>query len=173
MAEFGRLDILVNNAGTGVMAPIEEIAAEDVDRVLHVNVRAPYLACQAAAAHLGEGGRIVTIGSCMAERVAFPGASLYATGKAALTGLTKALAREYAASGITVNPIPPSGIDTPMSRDSQAAGHLPDSATMARAIPVGYLGDGDDIAATCAFLCSEEARFITGQVVGVNGGSVI
>ncbi len=125
MAEFGRLDILVN-AGTGVMAPIEEIAAEDVDRVLHVNVRAPYLACQATAAHLGEGGRIVTIGSCMAERVAFPGASLHATGKAALTGLTKALARELGPRGITVNLVHPGPIDTEMNPGGRAERRIPE-----------------------------------------------
>lgn len=117
-------------------------------------------------------GRIVTISSSSAQRGS-PKMVHYTASKGAVIAMTKALAREYAQCGITVNTIPPSGIDTPMSRASQAAGQLPDNETMARAIPVGYLGSGEDIAAACVFLCSEQARFITGQVLGVNGGAVI
>lgn len=87
--------------------------------------------------------------------------------------LTKSLAREYAANGITVNNIPPSGIETPMQHQGQAAGYLPSNEQIASNIPVGYLGTGADIAAAVGFLCSEEARYITGQVLGVNGGSVM
>ncbi|WP_344340515.1 SDR family NAD(P)-dependent oxidoreductase, partial [Kitasatospora putterlickiae] len=112
---FGRLDILVNNAGAGFIGPIEETGPADVDRVLGVNVRGPFLFAQAAAAHLTEGGRIVTIGSCMAKRAAFPGGSLYSTSKAAMIGLTKALARELGSRGITVNVIHPGPIDTDMN----------------------------------------------------------
>ena len=87
--------------------------------------------------------------------------------------LTKSLAREYAEHGITVNNIPPSGIETPMQHRGQAAGYLPSNEQMASAIPLGYLGTGADIAAAVGFLCSEEARFITGQTLGVNGGAVM
>jgi 2-hydroxycyclohexanecarboxyl-CoA dehydrogenase len=87
--------------------------------------------------------------------------------------MTKALAREYAPFGITVNSIPPSGIETPMQHQSQADGDLPSNDVIASSIPLGHLGTGDDIAAACAFLASEEAGFITGQILGVNGGSVI
>ena len=97
----------------------------------------------------------------------------YAASKGAVIALTKSLAREYAASGITVNNIPPSGIETPMQLQSQAEGKLPSNEQMAQNIPVGHLGTGDDIAAAVGFLCSEEAGFITGQVLGVNGGAVI
>ncbi|MFD0656280.1 SDR family NAD(P)-dependent oxidoreductase [Thermocatellispora tengchongensis] len=113
--EFGRLDILVNNAGAGVLGPVEGLTLDDVDRVLAVNVRGAFVAAQAALAYMEDGGRIVTIGSCLAERVAFPGATLYATSKSALTGLTRALARELGPRGITANLINPGPIDTDMN----------------------------------------------------------
>jgi 2-hydroxycyclohexanecarboxyl-CoA dehydrogenase len=97
----------------------------------------------------------------------------YATAKGAVITLTKSLAREYASSGITVNNIPPSSIDTPMSRQWQAEGRLGSAEQMAKLIPIGRMGSGDDIAAAVGFLCSPEAGFITGQVLGVNGGSVM
>ena len=87
--------------------------------------------------------------------------------------LTKSLAREYAAHGVTVNNIPPSGIETPMQHQGQAAGYLPPNEQIAANIPMGRLGTGADIAAAVGFLCSEEAGFITGQVLGVNGGAVL
>jgi len=87
--------------------------------------------------------------------------------------LTKSLANEYASMGITVNNIPPSGIETPMQRQSQAEGRLGSNDVLASRIPMGHLGTGDDIAAAVSFLCSEEAGFITGQVLGVNGGAVM
>jgi 2-hydroxycyclohexanecarboxyl-CoA dehydrogenase len=97
----------------------------------------------------------------------------YAASKGALLSLTRSLAREYGTAGITVNNIPPSGIETPMQRQSQATGHLPSNEQMAASIPIGRLGSGDDIAAAVGFLCSEEAGFITGQTLGVNGGAVM
>lgn len=104
---LGGLDVLVNNAGVGVLGPLENLALADVDRVLAVNVRGVFLASQAAAARMASGGRIVTIGSCMAQRVPGPGGTLYAMSKSALTGLTKALARELGARGITANIVHP------------------------------------------------------------------
>lgn len=97
----------------------------------------------------------------------------YAAAKGGVIALTKSLARELAPFGITVNCVPPSGIETPMQHRSQAEGHLPPNDVMAQAIPLGHLGTGDDIAAACAFLTSEAAGFVTGQVLGVNGGSVV
>lgn len=165
VAEFGRLDVLVNNAGTGVLAPIGEIAAEDVDRVLHVNVRAPYPACQAAVAHLTEGGRIVTIGNCMAESVAFPGGSLYATSKAALAGLTKALARELGPRGITANLVLPGPTDTDMNPADGPGAEAQRSLTA-----LGRYGRPEEIAATVAHLAGTAGRYITGASVAVDGG---
>ncbi|MBP0451533.1 3-oxoacyl-ACP reductase FabG [Kitasatospora sp. RG8] len=162
---FGRLDILVNNAGVGVLGPIEELALDDVDRVLEVNVRAPFLFAQAAGAHLTEGGRIVTIGSCIAKRVAFPGASLYAASKAATIGLTKALARELGPRGITVNVIHPGPIDTEMN---PADG--PSAEFQAGLTALGRYGSGADIAATVAHLAGEDGRYISGAEIAVDGG---
>ncbi|GAA3647680.1 SDR family NAD(P)-dependent oxidoreductase [Streptomyces chitinivorans] len=164
-AEFGRLDILVNNAGIGLVGPIGEIAAEDVDRTLYVNVRAPFLACQAALAHMGEGGRIITIGSCVAERVAFPGASLYATGKAALTGLTKALARELGPRGVTANLVHPGPVDTGMNPADGPGADYQSGLTA-----LGRYGKPEEIAATVAHLAGAQGRYITGASIAVDGG---
>ncbi|WP_410872919.1 SDR family NAD(P)-dependent oxidoreductase [Nocardia sp. A7] len=172
--EFGPIEILVTSAGLVDFAPFTDLTPEAWDRVVAVNLNGVFHCAQAVVPDmLAAGwGRIVTISSSSAQRGS-PGMVHYTASKGAVLAMTKALAREYAAAGITVNTIPPSGIDTPMSRRSQAAGHLPDSAVMAKAIPVGHLGTGADIAAACAFLCSEQAGYITGQVLGVNGGSVI
>lgn len=172
--EFGAIEILVTSAGLVDFAPFTDITPEAWNRVVEVNLNGVFHCAQAVVPDmLAAGwGRIVTISSSSAQRGS-PGMVHYTASKGAVLAMTKALAREYAAAGITVNTIPPSGIDTPMSRRSQAAGHLPDSAVMAKAIPVGHLGTGEDIAAACAFLCSEQAGYITGQVLGVNGGSVI
>ncbi|MFH8408271.1 SDR family NAD(P)-dependent oxidoreductase [Streptomyces sp. NPDC018019] len=165
---FGRLDILVNNAGLGVLGPIEGISEEDVDRVLAVNVRAPFLAAQAAAGRMADGGRIISIGRCMAERVAFPGGSLYATSKAALTGLTKTLARELGSRGITANLVHPGPVDTDMN---PADG---DSAAMqAQLTSLGSYGRPADIAATVAHLAGEGGRYVTGASIAVDGGFAV
>jgi 2-hydroxycyclohexanecarboxyl-CoA dehydrogenase len=112
------------------------------------------------------------ISSSSAQRGS-PFASHYAASKGAVLTLTKSLAREYALAGITVNNIPPSGIETPMQHAGQAAGFLPSNEQIASNIPVGHLGTGADIAAAVGFLASEEAGFITGQILGVNGGAVL
>jgi 2-hydroxycyclohexanecarboxyl-CoA dehydrogenase len=114
----------------------------------------------------------VMISSSSAQRGS-PFAAHYAASKGAVITLTKSLAREYAAHGITVNNIPPSGIETPMQHQAQTAGYVKSNEEIARNIPMGRLGAGADIAAAVGFLCSEEASFITGQVLGVNGGSVM
>ncbi|MBN6035629.1 SDR family oxidoreductase [Amycolatopsis sp. 195334CR] len=165
VAEFGRLDVLVNNAGVGMVAPITEMALEDIDRVLAVNVRAPFLAAKAAAAHLGQGGRLITIGSCVAERVPGPGMSLYALTKTAMVGLTKALARELGANGVTVNLVQPGPTDTAMN---PADG--PYAADQAAMTAVGRYGTPDEVAATVSFLAAESSRYVTGTAVSVDGG---
>ncbi|MEV7867181.1 3-oxoacyl-ACP reductase family protein [Streptomyces sp. NPDC088124] len=163
--EFGRLDIVVNNAGIGVLGPVEELAAEDVDRVLHINVRAPFLVSQAALRHLGEGGRIINIGSCMAERVAFPGGSLYATSKTALTGLTKSLARELGPRGITVNLVHPGPTETDMN-PAEGPGHEMQKGFTA----LGRYGQPSDVAATVSHLAGDAGRYVTGAAIAVDGG---
>ncbi|WP_413807607.1 SDR family NAD(P)-dependent oxidoreductase [Streptomyces sp. OE57] len=167
-AEFGRLDILVNNAGVGVLGPIAELSLDDVDRVLAVNVRAPFLLAQAATAHMADGGRIISIGSCMAERVAFPGGSLYATSKTALTGLTKALARELGPRGITANLIHPGPVDTDMNpADGENA------AFQSGFTALGRYGRTTEIAATVAHLAGDSGRYITGASIAVDGGFAV
>ncbi|GJF32125.1 3-oxoacyl-ACP reductase [Kitasatospora sp. NE20-6] len=162
---FGRLDILVNNAGVGVLGPIGDITPEDVDRVLAVNVRAPFLFAQAASGRLADDGRIITIGSCIAKRVAFPGASLYSASKAAAIGLTKALARELGPRGITANVIHPGPIDTDMNpADGPSAGF------QASLTALGTFGRATDIAATVAHLAGADGRYITAAEIAVDGG---
>ncbi|UJW34165.1 3-oxoacyl-ACP reductase FabG [Saccharothrix sp. AJ9571] len=165
VAEFGRLDVLVNNAGVGMVAPIGEIALEDVDRVLAVNVRGPFLAAKAAASHLGEGGRLITIGSCVSERVPGPGMSLYALSKTAMVGLTKALARELGANGVTVNLVQPGPTDTDMN---PADG--PYAADQRALTALGRYGTAGEVAATVAFLAGDDSRYVTGTAVSVDGG---
>ncbi|MFE4605179.1 SDR family NAD(P)-dependent oxidoreductase, partial [Kitasatospora indigofera] len=155
-AEFGRLDILVNNAGAGVLGPVEELSAADVDRVLQVNVRAPFLAAQAVLRHMAEGGRIITIGSCMSERSAFAGGSLYGMSKSALNGLTRSLARELGPRGITANLVQPGPIDTEMNPADGPAGELQRSLTA-----LGRFGQPSEVAAMVAHLAGEGGRYVT------------
>ncbi|MFJ2784444.1 SDR family NAD(P)-dependent oxidoreductase [Streptomyces sp. NPDC093249] len=162
---LGRLDVLVNNAGVGVLGPLESLSLADVDRVLAVNVRAVFLASQAAAAHLPEGGRIVTVGSCMALRVPGPGGTLYAMSKAALTGLTKALARDLGGRGITANLVHPGPVDTGMN---PADGPHADGQRALTAL--GRFGTPEEVAAMVAFLAGPEGRYVTGAEFSVDGG---
>jgi 2-hydroxycyclohexanecarboxyl-CoA dehydrogenase len=172
--ELGPVHILVTSAGLVDFAPFVEISPQSWQRLIDVNLNGTFHCAQVAVPDMLEAGwgRIVMISSSSAQRGS-PGMAHYAASKGALISLTKSLAREYGPVGITVNNIPPSGIETPMQHQSQAAGHLPPNEQMAASIPVGHLGTGDDIAAAVGFLCSEEAGFITGQTLGVNGGSVM
>ncbi|GAA1512007.1 SDR family oxidoreductase [Streptomyces albidochromogenes] len=163
--ELGRLDILVNNAGIGVLGPVEDLTLADVDQVLAVNVRAVFLASQAAAGRMERGGRIIPIGSCMAQRVPGPGGTLYSTSKAALTGLTKALARELGGRGITVNLVHPGPIDTDLN---PADG--PYAASQSGLTALGRFGTADEVASVVAFLAGDDAAYMTGSEVVVDGG---
>lgn len=172
--ELGPVHILVTSAGLVDFAPFLEISPDRWQRLIEVNLNGTYHCAQVAIPDmLAAGwGRIVMISSSSALRGS-PGMAHYAASKGALISFTRSLAREYGPAGITVNNVPPSGIETPMQHQSQAAGFLPPNEQMAASIPVGHLGTGDDIAAAVGFLCSEEAGFITGQTLGVNGGSVM
>ncbi|MER5965872.1 SDR family oxidoreductase [Streptomyces sp. NPDC002057] len=162
---LGRLDVLVNNVGVGVLGPLESLTLAEVDRVLAVNVRAAFLASQAAAPRLPEGGRIVTIGTCMTQRVPGPGGTLYATSKSALTGLTKALARELGGRGITANIVHPGPVDTDMN---PADG--PHAEGQAAVTALGRFGTPEEVAAMVAFLAGPEGRYVTGAEFSVDGG---
>ena len=162
---LGGLDILVNNAGIYRGGPVAEWSLADIDATLAVNVRAVVLASQAAAAHLGEGGRIISTGSCLADRVVEPNVTLYAMSKAALIGFTKGLARDLGPRGITVNIVHPGSTDTDMN---PAGGPGADAQRARMAIP--RYGQPEDIAGLVAYLASEEARFITGAGCAIDGG---
>jgi 3-oxoacyl-[acyl-carrier protein] reductase len=160
---LGRLDVLVNNVGVGLLGPLESLSLADVDRVLAVNVRGVFLASQAAASRMGAGGRIITIGSCMTRRVPGPGGTLYAMSKSALTGLTKALARELGGRGITANIVHPGPIDTEMN---PAEG--PYAAGQAGMTALGRFGTAEEVASTVAHLAG--AGYVTGAEFSVDGG---
>jgi 2-hydroxycyclohexanecarboxyl-CoA dehydrogenase len=173
-SELGPVHILVTSAGLVDFAPFTEITTDAWERLIAVNLTGTFHCCQVAVPDMVQAnwGRIVMISSSSAQRGS-PGMAHYAASKGALLSLTKSLAREYGPLGITVNNIPPSAIETPMQHRSQAEGHLPSNDQMATSVPLGHLGTGDDIAAAVGFLCSEQAGFITGQTLGVNGGSVM
>ena len=160
---LGGLDVLVNNAGIGVLGPLEGLSLNDVDRVLSVNVRGVFLTSRAAAARMDAGGRIITIGTCMTQRVPGPGGTLYATSKSALIGLTKALARELGPRGITANIVHPGPIDTDMN---PADG--PFASGQAAMTALGRFGTADEVASTVAYLAA--ADYVTGTEFAVDGG---
>lgn len=172
-AALGPVDIVVTSAGIAGFVPFTELSIEEWERTMAVNLTGTFHCVQAAIPDMVERrwGRIVTISSAAGQRGSFRQAH-YAASKGGVIALTKALAIEYASKGITVNTIPPATVDTPMLRAAQAAGQIADAETIARTVPARRLGTPDDIAATCAFLCSDAAAYLTGQVVAVNGGAV-
>ncbi|MCW6006189.1 3-oxoacyl-ACP reductase FabG [Micromonospora sp. CPCC 205371] len=167
-AELGRLDILVNNAGAFDLGALEQLGPEQFERTVAVNIRAPFVAAQAAVRHMPAGGRIVNIGSNVAERAVFPGFSLYAMSKTALIGLTKALGRELGPRAITVNLVNPGPTDTELN---PADG--PNAATINGFTALGHFATPADVAASVAFLASPDGRYITGATVNVDGGFTI
>mgnify|MGYP003392831765 CR=1 FL=1 len=163
--EFGGIDILINNAGIAVMAPIDEFRLEDFDRIMAVNLRAVFVATQAALKHMNSGGRIITIGSCNAERMPFVGGAVYAMSKAALVGLVKGLARDLGSRGITINNIQPGPVDTDLN---PATGECADTLRKLMALP--RYAVVDEIAGLAAYLAGPEAGFVTGASLTIDGG---
>lgn len=163
---LGRLDVLVNNAGVFHDGHIDHLTLTQYEETMAVHVRAVFAASQAAARHLGDGGRIINIGSSLAERVPGPGISLYAMSKSALVGFTKGLARDLGHRGIAVTLVHPGSTDTEMN---PASG---DHADAERALTaLGDYGTPADIAATVAHLAGETGRYITGTAITVDGGT--
>jgi len=163
---LGGLDILVNNAGIFRGGAPEALTLADIDATLAVNIRAVVIASQAALAHMGEGGRIITIGSNLADRVPGPGYSLYALSKAALIGWTRGLARDLGPRGITVNIVHPGSTDTDMN---PATGPQAEAQRARMAIP--RYGKPDDIAGLVAFVAGPEGRFLNGAGLTMDGGA--
>jgi NAD(P)-dependent dehydrogenase (short-subunit alcohol dehydrogenase family) len=169
-AELGPVEILVTSAGINAEGDFLSITPDAWDRAIAVNLTGTFHCTQAALPDMVAAGwgRIVTISSQSAQSGA-PGRAHYVASKGGVIALTKALAVDFAKKGITVNTIPPSIIDTPMSRASEAAGTM-NIDIVGKMTPVGRAGLPEDVAAACEYLCSDDAGFITGQQIGVNGG---
>lgn len=172
--ELGATTVLVTSAGIAPYQACLDIDVASWRKVIDVNLTGTFLCAQAVIPDMIDArwGRIVTVSSAAGQW----GTALmthYSAAKGGVIALTKALARELGPKGITVNSVPPGVIDTPMSRQAQAAGNIPPDDIVATRIPVGRKGSVDEIAAVCTFLCSEEAAYVTGQVYAVNGGMVI
>ena len=163
---FGRLGILVNNAGIFHAAPIDALTVADFDQTMAINLRAAFVASKAAAARMGQGGRIISIGSNLAERVPGEGLSIYSASKAALIGLTKGLARDLGPRGITVNIVHPGSTDTDMN---PASGEHADAQREHMAIQ--RFGEPQDIAGLVAWLAGPHSRFMTGAGLTIDGGA--
>jgi 3-oxoacyl-[acyl-carrier protein] reductase len=164
VARFGRLDILVVNAGILIRGTVDTFPLEDFDRMLATNVRGVFIAIQASAPHLADGGRIITIGSNTAIRTAFPGSSVYSMTKGAIASLVRGVAIDLAPRGITVNNVQPG----PTATDMTAA-----YVEMVKPlVPLGRMGQPDEVAGLVAYLASARAGFITGASLTIDGGYV-
>ncbi|MGH2370968.1 MAG: SDR family NAD(P)-dependent oxidoreductase, partial [Chloroflexota bacterium] len=167
LEQLGRLDILVNNAGIGLSGPVEDLAEAQWDQVVDVDLKGPYRFCRAAVPHLKaqHWGRIVNVASISGQTGGARASVAYAAAKAGLIGMTKTLARDLGAYGVTVNAIAPGQIETAMGGLRGAARR----ALEAR-IPLGRLGAPDDVAYAALYLVSEQAGYVTGHTLDVNGG---
>ena len=165
VAELGRLDVLVNNAGAYQIGEFDQLSAAAFEETIAVNVRAPFLAAQAALKHLPAGGRIITIGSMVTDRSVFPGYVLYTLSKSALVGFTRALGRELGPRAITVNLVNPGPTDTELNPADGPYGDVIRSHTA-----LGRFADPAEIAGAVAFLAGPDATSITGTSVTVDGG---
>ncbi len=166
--KLGRLDILVNNAGVGLMGPFDSFTLADLDKTLAVNVRAVFVATQAAARHMGQGGaygRVITIGSTNAERMPWAGGGVYAMSKAAVAGLTRGMARDLGPRGITVNNVQPGPVNTDLN---PADG--PMASSMHGLMAVARHAHPDEIAGMVAYLAGPEAGMVTGASLMIDGG---
>lgn len=172
--EFGPVGILVTSAALSRREPFEQLSAESWEQIIAVNLTGTFHCVQAVIGDMTAAGwgRVVMISSSSAQRGA-PGMTHYAASKGGVIAFGKALALEFAKRGVTVNNIAPSVIETPMVEQQRAAGAVPSAEKMAAGVPVGRMGTGDDIAAACMYLVSEEASYFTGQTVSVNGGSFV
>ena len=169
---LGRLDILVNNAGVAAVALIDQVSMDEFDRLVAVNIKGVFVATQEAIRHMGEGGRIIMIGSVSSDSTAFAGISVYALTKGAMPtagcangSFTRGLARDLAPRGITVNNIQPGPIDTDMN---PAEGDFADGLKKITAL--GRYGQSDEVAGLVSYLASAEAAFVTGANLKIDGG---
>ena len=165
---YGRLDILINNAGIRISKNVADIDETEYDRLFNINVKGTFFACQQAARRLSDGGRIINISSAV-TRMMLAGYSIYAASKGAVDQITRVLAKELGGRHITVNAVAPGPVDTELFRDGKSDELIQQMAQMAA---LGRVGEVQDIADAVAFLASDDARWITGQCIHVNGGFV-
>jgi 3-oxoacyl-[acyl-carrier protein] reductase len=165
VARFGRLDVVVANAGVALTAPFADYALEDFDRTVAVNIRSLLVAAQAALPHLPSGGRIIAIGSSVADRTSFPGASVYAMSKAAVASLVRGMAIDLAPRGITVNTVQPGPTATDLAPEEGARAEF-----LKNLLPLKRLGRDHEIAGLVAYVASAESAFMTGSTLSINGG---
>jgi 3-oxoacyl-[acyl-carrier protein] reductase len=166
VATLGRLDVLVNNAGTAIPKKFEETTLEEMDTMIDLNLRGTFAATQAALKQMNNGGRIITIGSCVGERMMTPGLVAYSATKGALKMFTQGLSREVGDRAITVNNIQPGPIDTELN---PAAGEW--AAPQKAATALNRYGNVDEVASLVAFVAGPEASYITGANLTVDGGT--
>lgn len=163
--QYGGIDILVNNAGIAIGKPLSDYTLQDYEDIMGVNVRAVFVATQAAVKHMPDGGRVITIGSNLGDTAVAPNLTLYTTSKSALQGLTRGMARDLGSRKITVNLVQPGPVDTDMNPDNtELAGF------MKQRMALGSYGHVDDIAAMVSFLAGDSAKHITGSLFTVDGG---
>jgi 3-oxoacyl-[acyl-carrier protein] reductase len=163
---FGGLDVLVNNAGTAIPKPFEDQSLEEIDQMIDLNFRGVLVTTQAALKHMKKGGRIITVGSCVGERIVAPGLTAYAATKGAVKMFTQGLSREVGPRGITVNNVQPGPIDTDLN---PASGDWAKPQVASTAL--GRYGTVDEVAALVAFVAGPEASYITGANLTVDGGT--
>jgi 3-oxoacyl-[acyl-carrier protein] reductase len=161
---FGRLDILVNSAGILIAGMVDAYDLADFDRMVAVNVRAVFVATQAAVPHMGEGGRVITIGSVTADRSGFAGSSVYSMTKGAVASLTRGLARDLGPRGITVNAVQPGPTATDMAPEAVIGERV------RSLIALGRMGKDSEIASLVAYLAGPDAGFVTGAALTADGG---
>ena len=168
--QHGRLDILVANAGIAIDGLLLRVKEEDFDRIFDVNVKGSLATARGAIKTMmrARSGRVVFLSSVVGE-MGNAGQAAYAASKAALLGLMKTLAREYASRNVTVNAVTPGFIDTDMT--TSIAGEMKEG--MLKAIPLGRTGRAEEVAAAVVFLCSDEASYVTGETLRVNGGMLM
>jgi 3-oxoacyl-[acyl-carrier protein] reductase len=166
VATFGGLDVLVNNAGTAIPKAFEQTTLDEIDSMFNLNVRGVFVATQEALKHMKSGGRIITIGSCVGERMMTPGLVAYSATKGAVKMFTQGLSREVGGRGITVNNVQPGPIDTDLN---PAAGDW--AAPQKAATALNRYGTVDEVAALVAFVASPESSYITGANLTVDGGT--
>lgn len=167
VAALGGLDILVNSAAVGLSGLIADIDVNEYQTMMDINVRGPVLFAKAAISHLGKGGRIVSIGSGLAERVPFPGVTAYAMSKSALLSFTRGLARELGPKGITVNLVLPGSTDTDANPADGPAADFQRSMSA-----LGRFGEPREVANAVVFLASPAASVISGAVLAADGGAI-